>query len=58
MGGVLAGFVTIGSVIALGVLLAHGRILDLDSQVLLSRLSFYVASPALMVTVLADADLE
>jgi malonate transporter len=58
MGGVLAGFVTIGSVIALGVLLAHGRILDLDSQVQLSRLSFYVASPALMVTVLADADLE
>jgi predicted permease len=57
MGGVLAGFVTIGSVIALGALLAHGRILDLNSQVLLSRLSFYVASPALMVTVLADADL-
>jgi malonate transporter len=57
VGGVLEGFFTIGAVIALGALLAHGRILDLDSQVLLSRLSFFVASPALMITVLADADL-
>lgn len=57
MGGVLEGFFTIGAVIALGALLAHRGILDLDSQVLLSRLSFFVASPALMITVLADADL-
>ena len=32
------------------------RVLDLPSQVLLSRLAFFVASPALMVTVLADTD--
>ena len=57
MGGVLEGFLTIGVVIVLGVLLAHRGILNLDSQAQLSRLSFYVASPALMVTVLADADL-
>jgi malonate transporter len=57
VGGVLEGFFTIGAVIALGALLAHRGILDLDSQVLLSRLSFFVASPALMITVLADADL-
>ena len=57
MGGVLEGFLTIGAVIVLGVLLAHWGILNLESQVQLSRLSFYVASPALMVTVLADADL-
>jgi malonate transporter and related proteins len=57
MGGVLEGFLTIGAVIVLGVLLAHRGVLNLDSQVQLSRLSFYVASPALMVTVLADADL-
>ncbi|MET0787889.1 MAG: AEC family transporter, partial [Cellulomonas sp.] len=57
MGGVLEGFLTIGAVIVLGVLLAHWGILNLESQVQLSRLSFYVASPALMVTVLANADL-
>ena len=58
MGGVLEGFLTIGAVIVLGVFLAHRRILNLESQVQLSRLSFFVASPALMVTVLADADLR
>lgn len=54
--GVLAGFATIGSIIALGALLAQLRVLDLHSQHLLSRLSFFVASPALMVTVLGRTD--
>ena len=58
MGAVLEGFATIGTVIALGVLLAHLRVLDLSSQVLLSRLAFFVASPALMVTVLEDTDVS
>ena len=58
MGAVLEGFATIGTVIALGVLLAHLRVLDLSSQVLLSRLAFFVASPALMVTVLEDTDVR
>jgi len=53
---VLEGFATIGTIIALGFVLAHLKVLDADSQVLLSRLSFFVASPALMVTVLGDAD--
>lgn len=56
MQGVLEGFATIGVVIALGVLLAHVGVLDLTSQTVLSRLSFFVASPALMVTVLGHAD--
>lgn len=56
MQGVLEGFVTIGAVIALGALLAHVGLLDDRSRVVLSRLSFFVASPALMVTVLGDAD--
>ena len=56
MEGVLAGFATIGSIIALGAVLAQLRVLDLHSQQLLSRLSFFVASPALMVTVLGNAD--
>ena len=58
VGAVLEGFATIGTVIALGVLLAHLRVLDLSSQVLLSRLAFFVASPALMVTVLEDTDVR
>jgi malonate transporter len=54
--GVLEGFATIGTIIALGFVLAHFEVLEADSQVLLSRLSFFVASPALMVTVLGNAD--
>jgi malonate transporter len=54
--GVLEGFATIGTIIALGFVLAHVNVLGEDSQVLLSRLSFFVASPALMVTVLGSAD--
>jgi malonate transporter len=54
--GVLEGFATIGVIIALGFLLGHLGILDLAAQVMLSRLSFFVASPALMVTVLESAD--
>jgi predicted permease len=56
--GVLTGFVTIGAVIGLGILLAHLRVLDAASQSLLVRLSFFVASPALMITVLSEADIS
>jgi predicted permease len=55
--GVLEGFATIGAIIALGVLLAQVGVLDLTGQAVLSRLSFFVASPALMVTVLGRADI-
>jgi predicted permease len=54
--GVFEGFATIILVIALGALLAQLRVLDLGAQVVLSRLAFFVASPALLVTVLADTD--
>lgn len=56
MAGVLTGFGTIGSIIALGVVLAHIGLLDLKAQHVLSRLSFFVANPALMLTVLSAAD--
>ena len=56
MQGVVEGFATIGVVIGLGVLLAQLGVLDLAAQRMLSRLSFFVASPALMVTVLGRAD--
>ena len=52
------GFATIGAVIALGALLAHLRVLDASAQVILSRLAFFVASPALMIVTLAEADVS
>lgn len=58
MQGVLAGFATIGSIIALGFLLAQLRILDASSQRVLSRIAFFVASPALMITVLGNTDVS
>jgi malonate transporter len=51
---VLEGFATIGLIIGLGALLAHLGILDLNSQKMLARIAFFVASPALMVTVLGE----
>ncbi len=56
--GVLEGFSTIGLVIALGFLLAHFHVLGADSQVLLSRLVFFVATPALLFRLLSRADVS
>jgi predicted permease len=56
--GVFTGFATIAVVIGLGALLAHLHFLDLGAQYLLSRLAFFVASPALMVGTIAQADVQ
>jgi len=56
--GVLAGFATIGIIIGLGFLLAQLKILDATAQGVLTRVAFYVASPALMITVLGAADVN
>ncbi|MDR6863484.1 AEC family transporter [Phycicoccus sp. 3266] len=58
MQGVLTGFATIAVVIAVGALLAHLRIVDAGAQQVLSRLAFFVASPALMVGTLGRADVH
>lgn len=55
MQGVLAGFATIGAIIGLGFLLAHLGVLRLDSQLLLTRLVFFVATPALLFQTLSTA---
>ena len=55
MQGVLAGFATIGAVIGLGFLLAHIGVLRSDSQLLLTRLVFFVATPALLFQTLSTA---
>jgi malonate transporter len=56
--GVLAGFATIGIIIGLGLLLAQLKILDATAQGVLTRIAYYVASPALMVTVLGGTDVN
>lgn len=55
MDGVFQGFATIGVVIGVGYLLAQLRIVDVSAQVVLTRLAYTVASPALMIVVLRDA---
>jgi malonate transporter and related proteins len=56
--GALAGFATIGIIIGLGFLLAQLNILDTTAQAVLTRVAFFVASPALMVTVLGRTDIH
>jgi malonate transporter and related proteins len=51
--GVLQGFATIAAVVALGWVLAHFGVLGTSGQLFLSRLAFYVASPALLLVVMA-----
>jgi malonate transporter len=56
--GVLTGFVTLGAIIALGFLLAHLGVLGAESQLLLSRLVFFVATPALLFQTLSKAPVD
>lgn len=56
MDGVLTGFVTIGVLIGMGAWVAHLGILDLAGGRLLALISFSVASPALLLTTIAESD--
>ncbi|MDO9457976.1 AEC family transporter [Nocardioides sp.] len=58
MTGVLAGFATIAVIIGLGMLLAHTGVIDEAGQRTLSAVAFFLASPALLFTVLQDNDVE
>ena len=55
--GALAGFFTIGAIVFTGVALAHFRVLGELHRALLNQLAFLVASPALIFSVVAGADL-
>ncbi|MFT4218774.1 MAG: AEC family transporter [Micropruina sp.] len=57
MQGALSGFFTIGVIVIAGVLLAHVKVLGDLQRALLSRLAFLVASPALLFSLVARADL-
>ncbi|GAB94974.1 hypothetical protein BJY21_001744 [Kineosphaera limosa] len=54
--GALTGFVTIGVVIGVGILVAHLGLFDLRAQQVLSRLAFFVGSPCLMALTISEAD--
>ncbi|PFG42534.1 hypothetical protein ATJ88_1196 [Isoptericola jiangsuensis] len=57
MQGIVTGFAIIGVVIAAGYLAARLRLGGPDATTALNRIGFFVASPALLFTVVADADL-
>jgi predicted permease len=54
--GVLGGFAALAAVIAVGWVVGRAGILGTGAEVVLSRLSFFVATPALLFLTLADAD--
>lgn len=56
--GVVLGFATIAAVIAVGALVAHLGVLDLGAQGVLAKVSFFVASPALLLTTVSEADVH
>lgn len=58
MSGVLIGFGVITSVVVIGYMLGRLSLLGPGAKEVLSRLAFYVASPALLFTILADVDLS
>ncbi|MCU1423928.1 MAG: hypothetical protein JWM51_219, partial [Microbacteriaceae bacterium] len=58
MTGVLTGFAIIGTVILIGYLTGRAKILGEHAPFVLSRIVFFVLSPCLLFTVLADADVH
>jgi len=58
MAGVLIGFAIIGAVILIGYLTGRSGVLGEHAPHVLSRLVFFVLSPCLLFTVLADADVH
>ncbi|RFA18010.1 AEC family transporter [Subtercola boreus] len=58
MSGVLVGFAIIGFIILVGYVVQRAKILPADAPTSLNRFVFFVASPALLFTVIARADLS
>jgi hypothetical protein len=56
--GVLAGFFVVWAIIGTGWLVARQQLLGEGAQTVLSRLSFFIASPALLLETLSKADLH
>jgi len=58
MGGVLVGFAIIGTIILVGYIVGRTNVLGEHPRYVLARLVFFVLSPCLLFTVLADADVH
>ena len=58
MSGVFAGFATIAVIIAFGLLLGHVGVVDARGQRTLGAVAFFLASPALLFSVLQDSDIS
>jgi predicted permease len=58
MGGVLIGFAIIATVILIGYLTGRAGVLGENAPHVISRLTFFVLSPCLLFTVLADSDVH
>jgi malonate transporter len=56
--GVLVGFAIIGAVILIGYVVGRAGVLGEHAPFVISRIVFFVLSPALLFTVLADADIH
>lgn len=56
--GVLTGFTVVWIIILAGYLIGRLGVLGSNAQTVLSRLAFFVASPALLLVTLSDADLH
>lgn len=58
MSGVIAGFSVILSIVVIGYMLGRVPVLGPNAKDVLTKLAFYVASPALLFTILANTDLS
>jgi malonate transporter and related proteins len=58
MVGVLTGFAIIGAIILAGYVVGRSGVLGEHGRFVLGRVAFYVLAPALLFTVLADADVH
>ena len=58
MSGVIVGFGVITSIVVIGYMLGRLPLLGPGAKEVLTRLAFYVASPALLFTILTDTDLS
>lgn len=58
MVGVLTGFAIIGAIILIGYIVGRSGVLGEHGRFVIGRIAFYVLAPALLFTVLADADVH
>ncbi|MDI2028137.1 AEC family transporter [Saccharopolyspora sp. TS4A08] len=58
MSGVIQGFGVIGAIVLVGYVLGRSEVLGDSGRDVLAKISFYVGTPALLLTMLADSDVR